>query len=123
MSLLETNTYDNLLSGEMKIATDRETILSGQNLSRGDLLGKITDTGASQGKLKLCASSASDGSQTPYAILVDDCDASSADTVADVYKSGQFNEDAIGLATGDTIDEFKDALRDVGIFVKKTQGV
>lgn len=121
MATLETNTFDNLIAGSFPISTDRETLTSGQNLERGALLGKITASGATQGELKQCDSASTDGSQTPYAILMEDTDASLADAVCDVYKTGTFNGDAIGLATGDTIDDFKDALRDVGIIIVTTQ--
>jgi hypothetical protein len=121
MSTLETNTFDNLIAGSFPISTDRETLTSGQNLERGALLGKITASGATQGELKQCDSASSDGSQTPYAILMEDTDASAADVVCDVYKTGTFNGAAIGLATGDTIDDFKDSLRDVGIIIVTTQ--
>lgn len=121
MSTIETNTYDNLIAGSFPISTDRETLLSGENLTRGALLGKISSTGANQGKLKQCDSTSSDGSETPYAILMEDSDASTGDLVVDVYKTGTFNGAAIGLATGDTIDDFKDTLRDLGIIIVTTQ--
>jgi len=123
MATLETNTHDNLLAGGFPIVTDREILLSGQNLERGALLGKISDTGSDQGKLKQCDSGNSDGSETAYAILVSDADASSDDLYCDVYKAGEFNSEAVGMATGDDIDDFKDDLRDIGIFIKTNQGV
>lgn len=121
MSTIETNSYDNLIAGSFPISTDRETLLSGQNLERGALLGKISASGANQGKLTQCDSTNSDGSETPYAILMEDSDASSGDLVVDVYKTGTFNGAAIGLATGDTIADFKDTLRDLGIIIVTTQ--
>lgn len=121
MSTLETHSYDNLIAGDFPITTDRETLTSGQNLTRGALLGKITASGATQGELTQCDSTATDGSQTPYAILVEDADASLADVAIDVYKTGTFNGAAIGLATGDDIDDFKDTLRDLGIIIVTTQ--
>lgn len=121
MATLETNSYDNLIAGDTDIVTDRETLLSGENLIRGALLGKIDSSGSDKGKLKQCNSVAIDGSQTPYAILMEDTDASGGDENIDVYKGGTFNEDIIGLVTGDIIDDFKDQLRDVGIIVVKTQ--
>jgi hypothetical protein len=123
MATLESYSYDGLIAGDFPITTDRETLLSGQDLERGALLGKITDSGANEGKLKQCDSSSTDGSQTPYAILVEDCDASSSDTVCDVYKTGTFNGSKVGLVTGDDIDDFKDTLRDLGIIIVETQGV
>lgn len=121
MSLLETNSFDNLIAGDFPVVTGRGTLVSGQVLSRGALLGKITATGATKGKLKQCDSASSDGSQNPYAILMEDADAST-NAYVDIYLSGEFNEDMIGLATGDLISDFADALRDLSIFVKTTQG-
>jgi hypothetical protein len=122
MATLETNTYDNLIAGDFPLVTKRVVLLSGQNLSRGALLGKITSTGASQGKVKQCDSGNSDGSENPWGILVDDMDASSADKYVDIYLSGEFNGAEIGVATGDDIDEFADDLRELSIFIKTTQG-
>jgi hypothetical protein len=121
MSTLETYTHDNLIAGDAKITTGRATLLSGENLTRGALLGKITSSGANEGKLKQCDSSNSDGSQTPYAILVEDTDASSGDTVVDVYMTGTFNGANVGVVTGDDIADFKDTLRDLGIIIVTTQ--
>lgn len=118
MTLNDTYTPDNLIASDFPLETDRETLLSGQDLERGALLGKITVGG----KLTQCDSSNGDGSEEPYAILVSDSDASLADLAIDVYKSGGFNGEAIGVVTGDDIDDFKDALRDISIFIKTTQG-
>ena len=122
MTLMETASYDNLIAGDFPIVTTRGTLLSGENLERGALLGKITASGASQDKLKQCDSTNSDGSEDPYAILVDDCDASSADTTCTIYLAGEFNSAEIGVVSGDDIDDFADDLRALGIFVKTTIG-
>ncbi|MBN1497631.1 MAG: head decoration protein [Spirochaetes bacterium] len=113
---LETYSYDGLIAGDFPITTDRQTLLSGQDLERGALLGKIT----ASGKLTQCDSSAVDGSQTPYAILVEDADASDGDTVIDVYLTGTFSGAKIGVLTGDDIDDFKDDLRVRGIMIVTT---
>lgn len=123
MSTLETYHYDGLIAGDFPITTDRQTLLSGQVLERGALLGKISASGANLGKLKQCDSAASDGSEEPYGVLVDDADASSGDMVIDVYLTGTFNGAKIGTVTGDDIDDFKDRLRVHGIFVVGTQGI
>lgn len=70
------------------ILTYKETVLSGQGVVlRGTLLGKIT----SGGKVIKSLTAAVDGSQTPYGILAQDVDATSADKEALVYVSGTFN--------------------------------
>lgn len=66
------------------LSFDNATLISGQNLTAGYVLGKIT----ASGKLTRCAHGASDGSQTAYAILAADCDASAADVTALVLVRG-----------------------------------
>lgn len=112
-------TLDELNVEGFPIQTKRETLISGENLFRGTPLGKIT----ASGKLTQLDSGASDGSETPYAILLIDTDASLADTVTDVYVSGAFNKNVVDdyLATGDTIATFIDGFRDVGIYIKDVQ--
>lgn len=56
------------------------TVVSGQNLKAGAVLGKIT----SGGKYAICDNHtpASDGSQNAAAVLLEDCDASGGDKTA-----------------------------------------
>lgn len=115
-------TYDDLIVPGAQVLTGQETLLSGENRTRSTLLGKITTpttaNAAQLGKLKACDADSTDGSQVPYAILAEDCDATSADKTCTVYLAGSFNESKITLVDGDdAIADFKDALRDVGIFV------
>lgn len=104
--------FDNLVAGSEEPWAEKGTLISGQNLVRGTLLGRIT-TG---GKYTLALSASSDGSQTPNAILAHDCDASSADKECIVYKAGTFNINAVTLGTGITLDTAtKHALRGLDI--------
>lgn len=66
--------------GDGAISRENVTIVSGQTLHAGAVLGKIT----SGGKYKAYDNNAGDGSQTAVAILIDACDASAADTPAAV---------------------------------------
>jgi hypothetical protein len=113
--MTETYTYDNLLVGDDYI-TDSATLVSGQNLKRGAALGKIT----ASGKLAQLDSTKSDGTQTAYAILAADCDASGGDKVCPVYKSGEFNQAAVGFTGSDTAASFKEAFRAVDLYLKAT---
>lgn len=114
--MAETYTPDNLIAGETRTVCDIVTIASGGSaLKRGAVLGKIT-TG---GKYILSASAAVDGSQTPYAILAEDCDPSAADvTSVAVYAKGEFNANALSFGTGHTAATVKAPLRDAGIYIK-----
>lgn len=95
------------------------TLVSGQNLKRGALVGKIT-TG---GKYTLSLSASSDGSQAPAGVLVHDTDATAGDVEALVYLRGDFNQAAVIFGTGHTPASVAVALRDLGIFIHKPYGV
>lgn len=112
--MAETFTYDDILAGDFPVVTESVTIATGQNLVRGTVLGKIT----SGGKYVKSLSASSDGSQTPDAILLEDCDATSADKVAPVALSGEFNQNALTIGTGHTAASIKAGLRAKSIFLK-----
>lgn len=100
------------------LVSEKVTLNSGQNLTRGALLGRIT-TG---GKYTLSLAASSDGSQVPVGILADDCNASAGDAEALVYVRGDFNQSAVTFGTGHTAASTKAALRDLGIFILPDQG-
>lgn len=117
--LVDTYVPDNLIAGETSLVTDAVTVALSAALKRGAVLGQIT-TG---GKYILSASAAIDGSQTPYAILAEDCDASAGDvTSVAVYIKGEFNANVLSFGTGHTAATTKAALRDVGILIKSAVG-
>lgn len=106
---------DTLVGGspEQLVTDGTLTLIAGQNLSRGALLGKIT----ASGKLTLSLNASSDGSQNPYAILAENCNAV-ADSICAVYLAGEFDQGQVIFGTGQTIANTKDALRVLGIFLK-----
>ncbi|MCD6432958.1 MAG: head decoration protein [Sulfurimonas sp.] len=107
----EVYTPDNLIAGD-GVRTDSVTIISGENLVRGAVLGKIT----ASGKYNLSLSAAGDGSETAYSILAEDCNASGGDvTNVPVYIRGRFNSEKLTIGTGHTVDTIKPQLRDAGI--------
>ena len=114
---METLTPDRLIGGAFPMATDSVTLISGQDLARGALLGKIT----ASGKYTLSLSGASDGSETPEAILLDAVDASAGDKAAPIALTGQFNEDSVVYGTGHSKASVKAGLRDKGIFLVTPQ--
>jgi hypothetical protein len=107
-------TPDNLIAGDYPIKAEEITLVSGQNLVRGALLGQIT-TG---GKYALSLSTASDGSQTPCAILADTTDASLGDIVCVAYRKGEFNKNAMTFGAAHTFATVKDALFKIGIILR-----
>ena len=112
-----TYTPDNLIAGEYPRVERVVTIANSAALTKGAVLGKIT----ASGKYQLSASAAGDGSETPDAILAEDADASAADVEAVVYFSGEFNESALSLGTGHTVDGVRAGLRDKNIYLRQNQ--
>jgi hypothetical protein len=83
------------------------TLVSGQNLPRGAVLGRIT----ASGKYTLSASAAGDGSQTPDCILAEATNASAGDVVTIAFFRGSFNANKVVLGTGHTVGSVTEGLR------------
>ena len=114
--------YDpnDIVAGNSHLLTSRKiTLISGQNLTRGAVLGKIT----ASGKYNLSLSGAADGSQTPDLILAEDTDASAADKDTIAYYRGDFIEEKLTIGTGHTADSIREGLRVKGISLIKSQEV
>lgn len=94
----ESTTVTHLITGDQDIVTLPVTVVSGQNLAAGTVVGRLS----ASGKVTLAALGASDGSQVAYGILVNAIDATSADKAGTVYVGGCFNPDA--LVWGGTFD-------------------
>jgi hypothetical protein len=104
-------TPDGILAGEDDPQTRQITLITGQNLRRGAVLGKIT----ASGKHTLSLSASADGSQVPVCILAEDTDATSADKVTVAYHGGVYDENALLYGTGHTKLTVREPLRDYGI--------
>ena len=104
-------TPDGLVIGEELLLTRNITLLSGQNLTRGAVLGKIT----ASGKYKLSATGAGDGSETPDAVLAEDTNASGGDVATVAYFAGRFAESRVTLGSGHTAASIREGLRDKNI--------
>lgn len=107
---------NDLLVSDVPIATRKMTLISGQNLKRGAVLGEIT----ASSKATLSLSASSDGSQTPSHILAYDVDASAGDVVCDVYAMGAFDASKLIFGTGHTATTVEQAFRRNGapLFVR-----
>ena len=108
------HTHDHLIAGDGMPVVTESIVLDTGNLSRGAVLGRIT----ASGKYVLSASAASDGSQTPVAILAESTDATGADKTTVAYLTGEFNTAALTFGAGHTAASTRAALRDAGIFLK-----
>ena len=110
-------TPDNLLAGEYPRVERVVTIAAGADLAKGAVLGRIT----ANGKFKLSASASLDGSQTPDAVLAEKANAADNDVQAVVYFSGEFNENALVLGAGHTLDSVRIALRAKNVYLRRNQ--
>ena len=78
----------------------------------GAALGKVTASGL----CKLVNSAATDGSQTFYAILGEDVDATAVNSAGAAFLTGQFIRDALTFGGSDTWQTHNDAARALNIF-------
>jgi len=99
---------DNLIAGSDGIMTDSATLLSGQNLTRKQVVGRVTATR----KLIECAPGAIDGSQIPVGVLAHDCDASAADKTCQFYKGAKLRLSEVIWHANFTTDAQKKAAFD-----------
>lgn len=106
--------WDRLLAGDYPIMSRSATLISGENRTKGAVLGRIT----ASGKYKLSVAAAGDGSEVPIAILSKNTDASAGDVVTIIYESGEFNEEALTFGAGHTKDSVRDGLRNLNIYLK-----
>ena len=104
---------DQLVVSTLQLVTDSGTITGGTFL-RGTVLGKIT----ASGKYTKSVKTATDGSQNPVAILVDNVDASTTDQNGGLYLMGEFNQNRIVYDNTWTVADLKSALRPLAIFLK-----
>jgi hypothetical protein len=108
----------NLLSGGHPVVLYPVILGSGAGeLVSGQVLGRKT----SDFKYYKFSAGASDGTETPRAVLARDTNASAADASTIAYVHGEFNQDKLdwNSATSEQIAEAKRKLGEFGIYVKK----
>lgn len=110
---------DNLIAGEYPRVSRLVTITGGVALPVGAVLGRIS----ADGRYRIGTLEAEDGTQTPDAILAEAVDTTAGDRQAVVYFTGEFNELALSLGTGHTLDSVREAFRDRSLFLRKNQPV
>ena len=113
----ETFTPDRLIAGATALVSRKVTLIAGQSLLRGAVLGKIT----ASGKYTVSESASEDGSETPDVVLVQDCDASAVDAEALVYETGEFNTNSLTIGDGHTAASMREGLRVKGIHLVLAQ--
>ncbi|OKP27605.1 head decoration protein [Serratia fonticola] len=106
---------DQLVSGPLQVVTENGTIGQAGLLKRGTILGKITAS-----KIYVaCVKTASDGSQSPVAILVDDIDTTAGAKNGGVYLMGEFNAARVIYdPSWASVDDLRIAMRPLAIFLR-----
>ncbi|WP_337147719.1 head decoration protein [Serratia bockelmannii] len=105
---------DQLVSGPLQLVTDSVTIGVSGALKRGTVLGMVTATGAYIPSKK----DATDGSEKPSAILVDNVDTTTTVQTGGVYLMGEFNQHRLIFDATWTIAELKVQFRPLAIFLR-----
>lgn len=105
---------DQLVSGPLQLVTDSVTIGISGVLRRGTVLGIITATGVYVPSKK----DATDGSEKPSAILVDNVDTTTAVQTGGVYLMGEFNQNRLIFDATWTIAELKAQFRPLAVFLR-----
>lgn len=113
-------TPDNLFAGDFPLVSHDYTVPEGTVLVRGTVVGKIGDYDSPGGEVVASVAAATDGSEDPFGILAVDVDATDAAVIAPVYETGIFNERALTIGTGHTLDSIREPLRAKGIHLKDT---
>lgn len=109
-----TPTDDLIASTGGQIIGRKYTLVTGQNVVRGAVLGVIT----ASGKMALSASAAANGSEVPFGIAAHAVDATAADKEIEVWTRGNFNEHRLTLGAGHTLASIRETLRDKGIYLE-----
>lgn len=105
---------DNLIAGHKPPAKAVPiTLLSGEDVVRGEVLGEVT----ASGKFAASLSASTDGSETPRAIAAEDMDATTGDMTMLAYVEGEFNEDQLTIGTGHTAASIRQGLWDYNIYI------
>ena len=104
---------DQLVVSTLQLVTDSGTITGGTFL-RGTVSRQKSPLVAIHQSVK----TATDGSQNPAAILVDNVDASITDQNGGLYLMGEFNQNRIVYDNTWTVADLKSALRPLAIFLK-----
>ncbi len=109
--------FDNLFAGSNQLpVSDGETLVnSADTVVRGQVMAKIT----SSGEWARYKSGGSGGQEIPRGIAAEAADGTAASVPVVVYKTGEFNKNALVFNGSDTLTEaVKNLLQDVNIHTK-----
>lgn len=105
---------DQLISGPLQVVTDTGIIAKAGILKRGAILGMVT----ASGEYVISKKDATDGSEIPCAILVDDVDTTTDAVDGGLYLMVEFNQNRIIFDDTWTAADLKAAMRPFSIFLR-----
>jgi len=111
-----TTTRSQLIAGDFPVTTEARVIATGQQLTIGAVLGRVT----ASGEMVLSTAGANDGSEVPEAILSENVDTSEGAETHPVFLTGSFNERALIFGAGHTVESTRQGLREKNIFMNDT---
>lgn len=85
------------------------------------ILKRGTLVGLSNGKAYVTGSSVDSTSIGVFGVLTDDIEETTEDTISTAYVTGVFNKGAIILDSSAKLDDYKEELRKLGIYLKEIQ--
>lgn len=107
MTKLDEFKYDNLFAGSAEVVTD--SIEVDAALSKGTVI-------ALKGGKAVAVDSSDEEAKDPYGILAENVGDGEESTI---YLTGEFNSRALVVGGEDEVNDYKQALRKIGIFVKE----
>lgn len=106
-------TLDNLFAGDFPVVTGAVTVLDGEVLVRGSVVGLVT----ASGKAVLLDKDATDGSQNPYGVVLTAASPSGADGTTSVALSGEFTSSELGFVSGTVYTDVSSAMRALSMYI------
>lgn len=104
------DTFDNQIKFVLAEAGETKFIV-------GDAFTYTIAQAAGSGQLAIVDNDAINGTDVPFGILVNDVDVSSATADADLYVRGEFNQNEIIVPDGDSVANYKEALKAINIYI------
>lgn len=104
------DTFDNQIKFVLAEAGDDKFIV-------GDKFTYTIAQAAGSGQLAIVDNDAINGTDVPFGILVNDVDVSAATADADLYVRGEFNQNEIIVPNGDSVANYKEALKAINIYL------
>lgn len=117
-SLIGTGTIGDTFDNQIKFVLAEDVT---DKFAIGDAFTYTIAQAAGSGQLAIVDKDAINGTDVPFGILVNDVDVSEATADADLYVRGEFNQNEIIVPNGDSVVNYKEALKAINIYLVDSQ--